>query len=269
MLENYRKALGDTDIMISPITLGTVKIGRNSQVKYPAQFSLPSDVEVVALLDKAKELGINALDTAPAYGSSEERLGKLLTNRHDWLICGKAGEFFDGEQSTYRFDKTSIIESVHTSLARLNTDYLDILLIHSDGNDEDILTNSDAVETLLTLKQQGLIRATGISSKTVNGGLLALQSLDIAMVMHNIEYQSEQAVIDYAAKHNKGILVKKALASGHLAENAKLTLQDNFDFILASPVHSLVLGTISLEHLQANCQMVANSLERSQTNANG
>lgn len=260
MLENFRKTLGDTNIDISPVTLGTVKIGRNSQVKYPTAFSLPSDNTVRSLLHLAKELGINAIDTAPAYGSSEARLGKLLKNRSEWLICSKVGEFFDGSQSTFRFDKKSILDSVTASLKRLNSDYLDILLIHSDGNDEAILQNSDAVETLLALKQQGLIRAIGISGKTAQGGILALQSLDIAMITHNITYQDEQSVIDYANTHNKGILVKKALASGHLATDNPQTLQQNFDFILRSPIHSIVLGTINPKHLKDNCQMVANSL---------
>ena len=57
--------------------LGTVKFGRNQKIKYPT-FELPSDQAVCQLLDDAQNYGINLLDTAPAYGIAEERLGQLL-----------------------------------------------------------------------------------------------------------------------------------------------------------------------------------------------
>ncbi|HAY54731.1 MAG TPA: aldo/keto reductase, partial [Gammaproteobacteria bacterium] len=61
-----RRPLGQTDLLLSPIGLGTVKIGRNTDVKYPEGFELPSDQVVVDLLKLAASLGINCLDTAPA-----------------------------------------------------------------------------------------------------------------------------------------------------------------------------------------------------------
>ena len=84
--------LGNTGINVSRLGLGTVKFGRNKGVKYPKGFELPSDKECAALLELSQELGINMLDTAPAYGTSEERLGKVLTGQRDrWVIVGKAG----------------------------------------------------------------------------------------------------------------------------------------------------------------------------------
>src|SRR3990167_585300 len=94
------KPLGSTDIFVSPIGLGTVKFGRNQGVKYPAHFTLPSDKEITTLLHLCLELGINLLDTAPAYGTSEERIGKCLpTSRKDWVIITKAGETFENGNS--------------------------------------------------------------------------------------------------------------------------------------------------------------------------
>ncbi len=71
------RPLGSTGIKVSLLGLGTVKLGRNEGVKYPRPFDLPDDRSVVALLETAQSLGINLLDTAPAYGRSEERLGAL------------------------------------------------------------------------------------------------------------------------------------------------------------------------------------------------
>ncbi|HHH13074.1 MAG TPA: aldo/keto reductase, partial [Thiolapillus brandeum] len=57
------RPLGSTGIEVSPLGLGTVKIGRNQQVKYPRGFELPDDAQVERLLWLARELGINLVDT--------------------------------------------------------------------------------------------------------------------------------------------------------------------------------------------------------------
>src|SRR5687768_5179148 len=133
---NFLRPLGNTGLEISALGLGTVKIGRNEQVKYPASFSIPDDTAVIMLLAQAYELGINLIDTAPAYGNSEERLGQLLHKRQDWVIVTKVGEEFTEGKSFFDFSASHTRASVERSLKRLNTDFLDIVLIHSDGNDE-------------------------------------------------------------------------------------------------------------------------------------
>jgi len=259
---SQRHQISDTGIAVSPLGLGTVKMGRNTAVKYPQHFEIPDDTQVQNLLSQAWELGINLLDTAPAYGNSEQRLGELLKKQnHGWIIATKVGETFNAEtgESHYAFSPEVITASIHQSLKRLKQDVLDIVLIHSDGNDKTIIEQG-ALEVLADLKQQGLIRATGMSTKTVEGGLLALQQADLAMVMHNIEYQQEQAVLDQAAQDNKGIFIKKALASGHLNTDS---VQNNFDFIYShSAVSSIIIGTISPAHLEDNVAKVIRALTK-------
>jgi len=75
-----KRPIALTDVELSSLTLGTVKFGRNQSVKYPGSFDLPRDKEITTLLSQAQEQGITTLDTAPAYGISEERLGALLTD---------------------------------------------------------------------------------------------------------------------------------------------------------------------------------------------
>jgi len=259
---SQRKEISDTGVTVSPLGLGTVKIGRNKGVKYPTKFSIPNDKQVLNLLDKAWDLGINLIDTAPAYGNSEQRLGELLPKQHhDWVIATKVGETFDNStgESHYNFTPEFITASIKQSLKSLNQEVLDIVLIHSDGNDTQIIQQG-ALEVLAELKQQGLIRATGMSTKTVEGGLLALQQSDLAMVMHNLDYQQEQAVLDQANLDNKGIFIKKALASGHLTPES---VQDNFKLIYANPaVSSIIIGTINPVHLEDNVAKVALALEQ-------
>lgn len=247
------RLLGATHISVSLLGLGTVKIGRNEGVKYPQGFDLPDDASVTALLHTARELGINLIDTAPAYGVSEARLGQLLPGRRqDWVIVSKAGEYFEGGASRFDFSPAAIRASVENSLRLLRTDYLDAVLLHSDGIDEAGERFLPAAAMLNELKRQGLIRAGGFSCKTVAGGEKLLPHVDVLMATYNPGYTDEAPLIARAAAQGKGVLVKKALASGHAADpaaalKAAATLPG---------VCSIVVGTLSPANLQANAAAV-------------
>lgn len=247
--------LGSTDIAVSRIGLGTVKFGRNQHVHYPTGFELPDDQHCQHLLDTAKALGINLIDTAPAYGTSEERLGKLLKNqRHEWVISTKVGETFTHATSHFDFSANALKTSIENSLIRLQTDYLDIVLVHSNGDDEKIIQQDAVFETLLKFKEAGLIRAIGMSTKTIAGGKLALDHADLVMVTYNPIYTDEKPVLDYALQKNKGVFIKKALASGHLQKIASNNpVKTAMEFIFREPsVTSIILGTLNALHLRSN-----------------
>ena len=263
-LHDFWRPLGSTGLRVSPLGLGTVKLGRDQGVKYPSGFVIPDDRAAAALLAQARELGINLLDTAPAYGVSEQRLGPLLRGqRHDWVICSKVGEEFEDGASRFDFSAAHTRFSVQRSLQRLETDYLDLVLVHSDGNDLAVLEHTGVYAELQRLKEQGLIRAFGFSGKTVAGGLAALERGDCAMVTYNLAEQGEKPVLDYAAAHGKGILIKKALASGHATRSESgLTGEDpvraSFELIFAHPaVSSAIVGTITPAHLAHNVATAA------------
>lgn len=258
------RSIADTGVKVSPLGLGTVKFGRDQGVKYPAKFNIPDDREALNIINLASELGINLIDTAPAYGNSEERLGKLLAGQRDrWVICSKVGEEFTNNQSSFDFSPEHTRLSVERSLKRLNTDYLDMVLVHSDGNDLDIIKRYGTLDALNELKQQGLIRATGFSGKTVAGGILALQHSDCAMVTYNLNEQAEAEVIDYAEQQGKAILIKKALASGHVCQQAGGDpVQQSMDFIFSRPgVISAIVGTINRDHLRHNLHAALTALQ--------
>lgn len=246
-----KRRLGDTGIDISVLGLGTVKFGRNQGVKYPSGFELPDDATLRSLLLEAQECGINLLDTAPAYGLSEARLGSLLKGqRQNWVIAGKAGEEFEAGRSFYNFTPEHFTLSLERSLQRLQTDYLDILLIHSDGDDLTHLESRGLIDALEDFKARGLVRAIGASTKTVAGGLKALEKLDVVMATYNQTYTEEAPVLDEAYALDKGIILKKALASGH-AENIESAIQ----FALShKAVSSMIIGTINPAHLRQNVQ---------------
>lgn len=247
-----KNPLGNTGLHVSQIGLGTVKFGRNQKINYPSHFELPSDQEILNLLASAKALGVNLLDTAPAYGTSEERLGKLLTHRDAWVICTKVGEEFSAGTSHFNFSTESVVSSIERSLKRLRTDYLDLVLVHSDGNDKKIIEETDIFATLAELKTKGLIRSFGMSTKTIEGGKLTVDLADAVMVTYNPIHTEEESVIEYAHLHTKGVLIKKALASGHLNKiPSENPVKYCTDFIYKQKgVSSIIIGTLNILHLE-------------------
>ncbi len=247
------RTLGQTGIKVSPLGLGTVKIGRDEQVKYPSGFTIPDDKAVRELLDLAWELGINTLDTAPAYGNSEERLGQLLPHKNDWVIVGKVGETFEHGESLFDFSAAYTRMSVERSLKRLGRDYIDVVLVHSDGNDMDIIHHEEVCEALQELKREGLIRAVGMSTKTVEGGIWCVENMDVVMATYNPVHTEELPVLERAGQLGKGILIKKGLQSGHAdAAAGGSGVEQALRFIFEHPVHSVVVGTINPKHLREN-----------------
>ena len=247
-----RRALGRTGLSVSPLGLGTVKFGRNESVKYPEPFGLPSDRDLARLLARAGSLGIDVLDTAPAYGESEARIGRLLKGRrHEWTLCTKVGEEFENGVSRFDFSAEHVRFSVERSLTRLATDRLDLVLVHSDGNDLAILRAGEALGTLGDLKREGSIRAFGFSHKTLEGGLLAVEHCDVVMTTFNLEDASMLPVIRAAAARECGVMIKKVFASGHAATAE--ARRRSLAVAAAEPgVSCIVIGTVDAGHLADN-----------------
>lgn len=253
---SFMRTLPGTGLTVSALGLGTVKLGRNEQVKYPGVFAIPDDAAVRTLLAQARELGVNLVDTAPAYGTSEERLGQLLSNRADWVIVTKTGEEFANGASHFDFSAAHTRMSIERSLRRLRTDYLDLVLIHSDGNDEAILQQGECVRMLQDCKHQGLVRAIGMSTKTVAGARRAVRELDVVMLTYNLQQRDDQPAINLARERDKGVFVKKGLMSGHVQQAGRDLVRESLALVLGEPgIHSLIAGTINPAHLAANVAM--------------
>jgi aryl-alcohol dehydrogenase-like predicted oxidoreductase len=129
-----------------------------------------------------------------------------------------------------------------------------MVLVHSDGNDVYNIEHFGILEFLNEMKSQGHIRAFGMSTKTVEGGILAAKNSDVVMITYNPIEVSEKPVIQYANENKKGILIKKALASGHLdkmpGDNAVDKVSYALQFIFQEPgVSSVIIGTLKHDHL--------------------
>jgi aryl-alcohol dehydrogenase-like predicted oxidoreductase len=256
------KELGQTGIKVSPLGLGTVKFGRDQQVKYPWSFKIPDDRAVLELLAMSRDLGINLLDTAPAYGNSEERLGILLKQRQDWVIVSKVGEAFENGQSQFDFSAATTQKTIETTLRKLKTDYLDVVLVHSDGDDKKVIEQEDVIDSLQKLKQQGLIRAIGLSTKTTAGGIWTVENTDVIMATRNSNDHTDDPVLDRALELNKGVVIKKGLQSGHADTKAGGSgIEEAIKYVFShSAVNCLIAGTINPKHLSQNVQIIAKIL---------
>lgn len=249
-----RGPLGATGLEVSLLGLGTVKLGRRTGVRYPHPFELPDDASAARLLDRARALGIDLLDTAPAYGEAEARLGRLLRGRReDFFLVTKTGEQFDGARSRFDFGAAHTRASVHASLRRLGTDRLDCVLLHSDGDDAGLLADGEALGVLADLKRSGEIRSFGISTKTRSGSLAALGRVDVLMVTVDPGAAEDRALLHRARAEGCGILVKKALDSGHAADPAGALRA----VAACEGVSCIVVGTLDPAHLAADAAALA------------
>lgn len=253
------RLLGSTGLRVSVVGLGTVKFGRLRGLKYAVGEKLPSDGEIAELLGVASELGVNVLDTAPAYGSSEERLGAYFRGagsvaRDRWVLMTKAGEEFDGERSRFDFSPRAIRGSVERSLVRLGTDRLDVVLLHSDGEMELGLEREESLGELRALQREGKILAVGASTKSIDGGRWAVERGDVAMLTLNAAERGDLGAIELAASLGRGVVIKKALGSGAAAgPTAGMSAGEAVAAAVGTAgVSSVIVGTTSPAHLRQN-----------------
>ncbi|MBM7579666.1 aldo/keto reductase [Jeotgalibacillus terrae] len=207
-----QRYLGTTGIQVSEVGFGAWQLGNEKD------WGSMTDAAAIHLVSEAMDAGCNFFDTAPNYGSgkSEELLGKAFKGKRDQvIISSKCGHHQNGEQS---FDPDKLIESVEGSLQRLQTDYLDSLLLHNppfsslDGD-------SPQFEVLKKLKSQGKIRAYGASVDTGKEMYELLNKTDsqVIEVMFNLFHQEPADAMKSAAGKGVGVITKVPLDSGWLS----------------------------------------------------
>jgi aryl-alcohol dehydrogenase-like predicted oxidoreductase len=233
---------------VSPIAFGSFKIGRNEGIKYAHGYSLPSAADARALLHGVCDLGIDLIDTAPAYGLAESRIGQALMARRDSVVIAtKVGERFAGGRSECDFSRAAVERSLRESLQRLCTDRIDVVHVHSDGSDLAILRDGGAIGALDDARARGHLGVIGFSPKTVEGAMACLGDARIGSLM--LEYHprdtSMAPAMDECARRGIAVLVKKPLASGAIPPT------DAIPFVLAHPaVTAAVVGSLRIEHIR-------------------
>ncbi|HDB7083282.1 TPA: aldo/keto reductase [Staphylococcus aureus] len=217
--------LGKSDVEVFPIALGTNAVGGHNL--YP-NLDEEQGKDVVR---QAINHGINLLDTAYIYGPerSEELVGEVVKEypREQIKIATKGSHEFDENQEVHQNNQPEYLkQQVENSLKRLQTDYIDLYYIHFP---DDNTLKDQAVAALQELKEQGKIKAIGVSNFTLDQLKEANKDgyVDVVQLEYNLLHRENEAVLQYCVDHLITFIPYFPLASGILAgkydENTKFS----------------------------------------------
>ncbi|MCC5340203.1 aldo/keto reductase [Staphylococcus aureus] len=217
--------LGKSDVEVFPIALGTNAVGGHNL--YP-NLDEEQGKDVVR---QAINHGINLLDTAYIYGPerSEELVGEVVKEypREQIKIATKGSHEFDENQEVHQNNQPEYLkQQVENSLKRLQTDYIDLYYIHFP---DDNTPKNQAVAALQELKEQGKIKAIGVSNFTLDQLKEANKDgyVDVVQLEYNLLHRENEAVLQYCVDHLITFIPYFPLASGILAgkydENTKFS----------------------------------------------
>jgi aryl-alcohol dehydrogenase-like predicted oxidoreductase len=215
MTMNKRK-LGRTGLDVSPIAIGGAAFTYVHQAQAWDPTSDDGRKVVYQTLNECLDRGINYVDTAPAYGNgySETLVGEVMkTRRKECVLASKVW---------YELDRAGVVDSVHQSLKRLQTDHIDILQIHGRMyKPEEVkhILEGGVLDALLELKQAGKIGHIGITSEEpwTLMPFLALDSIEVYQIAYNFIYQAAaRHFLIEAAKVNAGVVTMRTMTSGIL-----------------------------------------------------
>ena len=145
--------LGRSALKVSPLSLGTMMFGQLT----------PND-EAFRIIDKARDQGINFIDTADVYGNgaSEEVVGEGISNHRDhWVLATKFVNSHNKGPNLGGHSRKWVIETVENSLRRLKTDYIDLIYFHRAVFDAPL---EEPVRAIADLIRQGKLRYFGVSN---------------------------------------------------------------------------------------------------------
>ncbi|HSD65793.1 MAG TPA: aldo/keto reductase [Vicinamibacteria bacterium] len=238
------RTLGRTGASVSILAMGC----GSRFLMYPAE-------QATAVLEKAVGLGIDYLDTAFGYGDgeSETRLGRFLaTRRKDVFLATKVPP-----RSRTR---DAALREVEASLKRLQTDHLDLLHLHSLGDEADLAkieAPDGAIKALYELREQKVTRFIGMTSHT-DGAVMAKaierNDLDCVQMAMNPARAArfEELALPAANRKNLGVILMKVTGQDKLLADGGADAASLLRYAWSLPISAAVCGMPKLEFLEAN-----------------
>jgi len=210
------RKLGKTDLELTSVGLGTWAIGGPWEFGWGPQ----DDDEAVAAILKALDMGINWIDTAPAYGigHSEELVGKALKQLSERPIiatkCGILGN--ERREKVTCLKKESVRKECLDSLERLGIDVIDLYQMHWPDPDEDV---EEGWEEMVRLKEEGLVRYIGVSNYSV-AHLERVRAIHEAASLQPpysmLHRECEEELLSYCAENDIGVVAYSPMQRGLL-----------------------------------------------------
>ena len=243
------KQLGRTGLYVSEICLGTMTFGGSEQAGMWRAIGALQQGEVDTVVGRALEAGVNFVDTADVYsfGESERLLGQALknvgANRKDVVIATKVYGEMGPRPNDRGASRGHIMDSVRTSLERLQTDHIDLYQIHSN---DPVTPIDETLRALDDLVRQGLVRYIGVSNWQA---WKIVKALGISEARGYARFETLQAYYSIAGRdlerelipmltsERLGLMVWSPLAGGLLSgkfgpgwNNPEGARRTNFDF---------------------------------------
>lgn len=274
------RPLGATGLQVSEIGFGALEIGRDWAGDINDDPSHPDEAEAARTLNGLLDLGVNFIDTAPAYWQSEEFIGRAISHRRsEYILATKVGEHCDRDGSYYDYSAPATTAFIDRSLKLLKTDVIDLIQIHSASME--VLERGETLGALEEARDAGKVRFIGISGG-VNECIRAIElgGYDTVQFPYNLlNREAEQLLFPLAHERGVGTIIMRPLAGGKLtAKCARIedpalreaiagfapfapgeSLEGLADlalrWVLAQPeVSTLIAGTRRLQTLQRNLE---------------
>ena len=212
--------LGQTGLMVSRVGIGGIPLTR------------PTEEGAIRVIRRALDLGVNFIDTAIGYGTSEERVGKALAGRREEVILATKG---GGDQAR-------TLQCIEESLKRLNTDTIDLWQFHGVNTYEEygqILGPGGGMEGARQALQAGKIRHIGFSSHSLKVALEMVAAGHFETVQFPFNFVSNEAagrLISLAREHDVGFIAMKPFAGGRIrSANLAIKYLLQFDSVVPDP----------------------------------
>jgi len=219
--------LGSSGLKVSRLALGCMSYGEPRLGTHP--WSLPEE-ESLPFLAQALELGINFFDTANIYslGTSEEFLGRAvrkLTRREDVVIATKVYEKLTNNPLSGGLSRSAIMRELDASLRRLDTDYIDLYIIHRWDHETPV---EETMEALHDVVRAGKVRYIGASSMHTWQFVRAQYVADlhgwtrfVSMQNHYnlVNREEEREMLPYCLAEGVGVTPWSPLARGKLTRD--------------------------------------------------
>lgn len=240
---------GNTGLVVSRLSIGT---GTNGWAHHSEQTALGLE-GLSTLLQESYELGINFWDTADQYGSHEHVAQALKSVPRDKVVIATKTNSHSGR---------AVARDVERFARELQVDVLDVVLLHCVSNENWPRRQADEMEALSKAKEQGKVRAVGISCHGLGALRAAAQSdwLDAILVRINSagtrmdgSVAEVAPLIEQIHAAGKAVYGMKVLGCGRLAGNARAEIE----YVLQlGTVHALTIGISRREHLRQNVRLV-------------
>jgi len=252
------------------IGCGLVRIGRVWGVK---EMTVPKEEDAILFLKEAYEMGVRVFDTAPSYGSSEERLGIFLgqlgNRASECFVATKCGEEFDSKNGKISVDhsREALERSIERSMNRLP--HITLLQLHKANP---VLLQNEAVLNLLSQYKGSCFPLCGVSVTDPETAeiALSLDLFDCIQFPYSRKHPELNFIFELAHKSRKSVLVSRPFGSGEHFKTSKnqtsaartVTLppsqrneaKEALSFVIESMRWGgvILVGTINATHLQEN-----------------